>query len=57
MNLDRCLQVLSAYPDRAQHRIAQQREEHAMPLSQILDIRKHVFTQIKVYKIKTLSFL
>jgi len=36
------------FPDRAQKRIAQQREEHSMPLSQILDIRKQVFTHIKV---------
>ncbi|KAF8508898.1 U4/U6 snRNP-specific spliceosomal protein [Gautieria morchelliformis] len=34
---------------RAQHRVAQQREEHGLPLSQILDIRKHIFTQIKTY--------
>ncbi|GJJ11330.1 hypothetical protein Clacol_005562 [Clathrus columnatus] len=34
---------------RAQKRIAQQRQEHAMPLSQILDIRKQVFTHIKKF--------
>ncbi|KIJ55273.1 hypothetical protein M422DRAFT_151784 [Sphaerobolus stellatus SS14] len=34
---------------RAQKRIAQQQEEHTMPLSQILEIRKQVFTHIKTY--------
>lgn len=41
--------IFFLYLDRAQKRIAQQRQEHLMPLSQILDIRKQVFAHIKVY--------